>query len=86
LAYAPDHKEDIRFDSYPDYQMKYLRPEEIQNNPSYIPVEPKPYVYGVSNMSNITHHTRVPSVNQGWETVLYYRFVGSITQNQPQST
>jgi len=66
--------------------MKYLKPEEIVNNPSFILMKPKPYVYGVSNMSNITHHTRVTSSNEGWETVLYYRFIGSITQNQPSIT
>lgn len=66
--------------------MKYLKPEELINNPSFIQVVPKPYVYGVSNMNNITHHTRVPSVNEGWETVLYYRFIGSITNNQPKIT
>jgi hypothetical protein len=66
--------------------MKYLRPEEILNNSNYVQVVPNPYVYGVCNMSKVTHYTRVPSVNEGWESVLYYRFIGSRTKNKPQIT
>jgi len=64
--------------------MKYLKPEEIVDNPSFTQVKPNPYVYGLSNMSKITHYTRVPSDNEGWETVLYYRFIGYIKRNQPK--
>ena len=63
--------------------MKYLKPEEIVDNPNYVQVIPSLYVYGVSNMNDVTHYTRVISGNEDWETVLYYRFIGSITQDQP---
>jgi hypothetical protein len=63
--------------------MKYLKPEEILNNPDYVQIMPETYVYGLSNTKGITHYTRVTSSNEGWETVLYYRFIGSITPNQP---
>jgi hypothetical protein len=62
--------------------MKYLKPEEILNNPSYIQIIPEAYVYGLSNTKGITHYTRVTSSNEGWETVLYYKFIGSITRDQ----
>ena len=60
--------------------MKYLNPEEILDNLQYIQVIPKINQMGESNMYRVTHFTRVPSHN-GWETVLYYRFIGSITPN-----
>jgi hypothetical protein len=63
--------------------MKYLKPEELVDNLNFIQVIPETYVYGLSNTKGITHYTRVPSVNEGWETVLYYRFIGSIKQDQP---
>ncbi len=49
-------------------------------------MKPKSYVWGVSNVNDITHYTCVPFNDNGWESVLYYRFVGSITQDQPQNT
>ena len=52
--------------------MKYLKPEEILNNPDYIPVVPKTGQVGESLMSRITHFTRVPSNNE-WDNELYYR-------------
>jgi len=64
--------------------MKYLKPEEILNNPNFAPVVPNPYVYGLSNMNKITHYTRVSSGNEGWEKVLYYRVIRSIKQDQPK--
>ena len=66
--------------------MKYLKPEEILNNPDYVQIKPKTYVWGVSNVNDITHYTCIPFNDDGWEAVLYYRFVGSITQDQPQNT
>ena len=63
-----------------DTNMKYLKPEDILNNPDYIHIIPKTGQVGESLMSRITHYTRVPSHN-GWDNVLYYRYIGSITPN-----
>jgi len=60
--------------------MKYLKPEEIIDNPQYIQVTPRANQLGESNMHRITHFTRVPLQDE-WDSVLYYRFIGSITSN-----
>jgi hypothetical protein len=66
--------------------MKYLKPEEILNNPDYVQIIPNPLDYIYDKSKETTYYTRVSSDDDGWEAVLYYRFVGSITQDQPQNT
>ena len=61
----------------------YLPPEEIQNNPEYIPIEIRSDGRGGSVLSYVTHHTRIPSIDpkypqsDGWESIIYYRYIGS---------
>ena len=56
----------------------YLLPEQIIDNPEYLPVIIKADGDGGHKMSRITHHTRVPSpLGDGWEDILYFRYIGS---------
>ena len=61
----------------------FLPPDQILNNPEYIQIEIKPDGLGGSRMGQVTHHTRVPSVNprfpdeDGWEDYMYFRHIGS---------
>jgi hypothetical protein len=60
--------------------MEYLPPELIIDNPEYIQIVLETDQMGDSKMNRISHYTRIPSLD-GWDTVLYYRFIGSITPN-----
>ena len=77
----------------------YLPPDQILNNPEFIPIQIKPDGMGGSRIGQVTHHTRVPStnpdylpkfnedgVNIGWEDVLYFRYIGSnIEERSPRN-
>lgn len=60
--------------------MEYLPPEQIINNSEYIQIVLETDQMGDSKMGRISHYTRMPSLD-GWDIVLYYRYIGSITQN-----
>ena len=65
--------------------MEYLPPELIIDNPEYIQIVLETDQMGDSKMNRISHYTRIPSLD-GWDTVLYYRFIGSITHgNSPNN-
>lgn len=67
---------------------KYLPPSQLLNNPEYIQIVLKPNGHGGNYVDHVTHHTRVPSTNpkleleEGWESVLYFRYIGSHTDNE----
>lgn len=62
--------------------------EEVHNNPEYIQIEPKSDGMGGSRLGQVTHIVNRPSTNprypasEGWEDVLYYRYIGSNVDNR----
>ena len=67
---------------------KYLPPSQLLNNPEYTQIVLKPNGHGANYVDHITHHTRIPTTNpdliseEGWESVLYFRYIGSHLENE----
>jgi hypothetical protein len=58
--------------------MKYLDSSKLENNPEFLPIELKPDGEGGHRLSKVTHFTKKP-LDDGWDEVLYYRYIGSHT-------
>ena len=56
--------------------IKFTPYNEIIDNPEYLLIDIAPDNNGGHKMNMITHYTYY-QVNDGWEKVLYYRFIGS---------
>lgn len=56
--------------------IKFIPYNEITDNPEYLLIDIAPDNNGGHKMNRITHYTYY-QVNDGWEKVLYYRFIGS---------
>ena len=54
----------------------YLPPDKVLDNPEFIKVIPKTDGLGGSKMNQVTHFTVLPSINDGWDKVVYFRHIG----------
>jgi hypothetical protein len=56
---------------------EYISPEKVLDNPEYIRIPLKMDNLGGVRMGNITHYTRVVSDKDGWDEIIYFRYIGS---------
>lgn len=55
---------------------KYISPEDVINNPEFLEIDIRPDGDGGHKLNRVTHFTRIPDAD-GWDTVVYYRYIGS---------
>ena len=61
--------------------LKFVPNDQTLNNPEYLPIDIVPDNEGGHRLSKVTHYTFIPG-NDGWDKVVYYRFIGSNNDSQ----